>query len=228
MQIMSTQTSFLPRGISPLQHWHDLLLRPRRALKNAGHHHLAAWLLIGTGLALAGAQAVVQTSLSSGSAGAAVLIWSGSGAAISQVFAWAAWSAALYVGVMLLGGRSNYGSLFRAVVYAWLPYYLLGGVRLTYLLATHQQIAFPGLSGFAPASADIASLGQAFLAHFLVQVHLYLFWHLLLLACGAHVVGRICIPKALALVIICWFAGVLLTFLPQLFMRTLVFQAMGM
>jgi hypothetical protein len=227
MQMIGIQAGIMKKVVSHPRQWKGVLLHPRRALENTIHHPGTAWLLGGAALALAAAEAILTSSHSPSFVKSAALVWAGLAAALCQFILWAAWSAALYVGVMLLGGRSRFHTLFRVVIYAWLPYCVLLGIRLVYLLAAGQQITSPGLSGFAGQGLESLSLGQAALAHFLAQVHLYLGWHLYLLARGTHRVGRIGLSKAVGLVILCWMGGMVLAFLPQLILSMLAFQGAG-
>jgi hypothetical protein len=61
---------------------------------------------------------------------------------------WLVWAAGLHLASTVLGGSSAYRQMFRAVVWAWLPFTLRRLLQTIYIFSTQQLIANPGLSGW--------------------------------------------------------------------------------
>jgi len=105
------------------------------------------------------------------------------GSVIGLIVGWLAWAGALYLAGVALGGRSPFGSMFRTVVWAWLPYVIRGVLQTIYILATGQVITHPGLSGIAAESPVLSA--------FLSRIDLFLVWNLVLLIIGVGVVTHL-------------------------------------
>lgn len=139
------------------------------------------------------------------------VVFPAGGGVIGRVVSWLAWAGALYLAGVALGGRSTFGQMFRMVVWAWLPYVLRGLLQTTYILASGQLIANPGLSGFVQDNRPVEemvfmppSLGQVVFAAFLSNVDLFLIWNLILVVIGVVVTTRLPRRKAALVTLGVW------------------------
>jgi hypothetical protein len=96
-------------------------------------------------------------------------------------FGWLILSAILHLTLTLTGSRSSMTSALSLVGWASLPFAVRYLVQIGSMLTTHQLVANPGLSGFAPAGAT-GLVG--FLAALLPFIDLYLVWMVVLLFVG--------------------------------------------
>ena len=117
-------------------------------------------------------------------------------AVLAALETWVGWL--LVVGLLhliltMLGGRGASRQAMNLVAWASLPFAVRDGVRLVYMLATHQLISQAGLAGFAPADGSDSSV---FLAQVLAFVDLYLVWHALLLVAGVRSGDKLSLGKA--------------------------------
>jgi hypothetical protein len=107
---------------------------------------------------------------------------------------WAGWllvSGLIHLILTLIGGRGDTGAAFNLVAWSGLPYALRALVRAGYMLAAHQLITSPGLTGFV-------SPEHAYLAQFLGLVDIYVIWNIVLLVIGVRVGMGLRLGKALA------------------------------
>lgn len=120
---------------------------------------------------------------------------------------WVGWfllGAILHVILTLSGSRGSRGADFSLAGWSMLPLAVRMIVQIVYMLATHQMIARPGISGFMPTDA---TGGMAFLTSLLSLIDLYLIWQFVLLVIGATagsglVRGRVAGAVALSLVVL--------------------------
>jgi Yip1 domain len=99
----------------------------------------------------------------------------------------------LHLVLTLLGGRGNMGAAMNLVAWAAVPLAVRDGVRIVAMLSTHQLIANPGLSGFAPLAT--AGLGL-YLAKILALIDLYVVWQVLLMVVGVRSANGLVLGKA--------------------------------
>ncbi len=142
---------------------------------------------------------------------------------VGLVIGWLVWGGVLHLAGVMLGGRSTFGQMFRAVTWAWLPYVLRGLLQTVYILASGQLIANPGLSGLVQKTPFVSelvfvppSLGQMILVAFLSRVDLFLVWNLILLATGVMVTARLSRRKAVVVTLGVWLLLTALSLLPTL------------
>ncbi len=87
----------------------------------------------------------------------------------------------LHLITTLLGGRGSTTLSMNIVAWGSLPFALRALVQIIYMLAVHQLIANPGLSGFSPTEGSGVIL---FLGQILRLIDIYLVWQILLLILG--------------------------------------------
>jgi len=114
-------------------------------------------------------------------------------------FGWLLVGGLLHLLLTMLGGRGDTGSAMNLVAWASLPFAIRDLVRTGALLVTHNTIASPGLSGFAPASGTDWTV---FLTSFLKLIDIYLIWHILLLILGARTTQGLTRTKAATAVLV--------------------------
>lgn len=143
--------------------------------------------------------------------------------ALGLIVGWLVWAGGLYLAGMALGGRSTFGTMFRTVVWTWIPFVLRGLVQTVYILASGQAIANPGLSGFVQSDRSIAelvatppSLDQILVVSLLSRVDLFLIWHLILLIIGIKVVTQLSRRKATLVTLAVWLLLTALSLVPAL------------
>ncbi len=136
---------------------------------------------------------------------------------------WLVWAGALYLIGMAVGGHASFGTLFRTVVWAWMPYAVRGFLQSLYILLSGQLIVNPGLSGLVydarsarEALTSPPTPGQMVAASFLSRVDLFLFWNLALLVVGTVVATRLSTRKALLLVLGVWLLLTGISLIPSL------------
>lgn len=143
--------------------------------------------------------------------------------ALGLLVGWLAWAGALYLAGMVAGRHTSFGTLFRMVVWAWLPYALRGFLQTLYILLTGQLIVHPGLSGLVAGSRTVEEMlslpptpGQMVASAFLGRIDLYLFWNLALLVVGTIAVTRLSPRVATVLVLGIWLLLTLIALIPTL------------
>jgi hypothetical protein len=135
-------------------------------------------------------------------------------AVLAALETWVGWL--LVVGLLhlvltMLGGQGASRQAMNLVAWASLPFAVRDGVRMIYLLATHQLISRAGLAGFAPTDGGD---GSAYLAQLLGFVDVYLLWHVLLLVAGVRAGNKLSSVKAWSGVLITLAIVLLLEALP--------------
>jgi len=125
-----------------------------------------------------------------------ILVFPAVGGVLSQVVGWLVWAGALYLAGIALGGRSPFGAIFRVVAWSSLPYSLRGLLQTTYIVATGEIIAHPGLSGFAGESTLLVS--------FLSSIDLFLIWRLVLVGIGVSTVTHLSRSKSATVTLGVW------------------------
>jgi hypothetical protein len=141
---------------------------------------------------------------------------------VGRVVGWLAWSGALYLAGMALGGRSALGPVFRMVVWTWFPYALRSLLQTIYIPVSGQLILNPGLSGLVRQGGSVSemiaappNLGQQILAGILSRFDLFLVWHLALLVIGVHVTMRLSRRKAALVTLGVWVLLTALSLIPM-------------
>jgi hypothetical protein len=135
-------------------------------------------------------------------------------AVLAALETWVGWL--LVVGLLhlvltMLGGRGASRQAMNLVAWASLPFAVRDGVRIIYLLVTHQLISRTGLAGFAPTDGGD---GSAYLAQLLAFFDIYLIWHALLLVTGVRAGDKLAAGKAWGGVLITLAIVLLLEALP--------------
>lgn len=147
------------------------------------------------------------------SAGALAMLWLG----------WLVWAGALHLIGTMAGGESQFGEMWRTVVWSWLPFTVRGLLQFAFILLTGEIISHPGLSGLVadqrPVSELIAappSTGQLVLQSLLSKIDLFLVWNLFLLILGVAVTARLSRRKAAFVTLGVWAVLLVLGLLPAL------------
>jgi hypothetical protein len=131
------------------------------------------------------------------------------------IFYWTGWTVFLFVGGMLLGGRSSFRVMFRATLIAWGPFALRGMLQSVYIALSGSPIANSGLSGFGVEAGE-GEWYASFLIHILSHIDIYLPAHLVLLVYFGGRAGGLSRKNTLKLVLAGVLLLALLTFLPDL------------
>ncbi len=158
---------------------------------------------------------------------------------IGVILSWLLWAGVLHLLAVFLGGRSNFKTMFAAVVSASFPDGIRGLFQTIYILATHNIIQNPGLSGLVPLQPERPELnpmammqvpiGRILLHDFLARVDIFLVWRLFLLGLAVWATAQLSKRRAYLLVIGVWLLFTLLTLAPALISYTLFrnFAVMG-
>ncbi len=158
---------------------------------------------------------------------------------IGVILSWLLWAGVLHLLAVFLGGRSNFKTMFAAVVSASFPDGIRGLFQTIYILATHNIIQNPGLSGLVPLQPERSELnpmammqvpiGRILLHNFLARVDIFLVWRLFLLGLAVWATAQLSKRRAYLLVIGVWLLFTLLTLAPALISYTLFrnFAVMG-
>jgi len=105
-------------------------------------------------------------------------------AIVAVLRVWVGWlvmGGLLHLMLTMLGGRDSTGGALNVVAWAALPFALRDLVRAGFMLAQHQLLTSPGLTGFAPAGTGwvYAALGELF-----SRIDIFAIWYLILLYIG--------------------------------------------
>lgn len=143
------------------------------------------------------------------------------GSVAGHVIAWLVWAGLLYLGSVMLGGRSAFGQILPVVVWARLPHALRGLLQTIYILTTQQLITSPGLSGLVgDAAGDTLAgsvgVGRTLLTTFLGRIDLFVVWSLALLVVGVSVAARVSRRKSVLLTVGVWIVLTILILIPSL------------
>jgi hypothetical protein len=134
------------------------------------------------------------------------------GIALAQVWlGWLVVGSVLHLVMTILGARCSVGESLNLAAWSGLPYGVRSIVRMAYMLAAHQLVSSPGLSGFVDTQAGTASM---FLGHLLGVVDLYLIWQAALLLVAVRSENDPGKRKAWAAVCITMAIAILLQVLP--------------
>ena len=133
------------------------------------------------------------------------------GAVLSVVVVWLLESGVLHLVFTLLGWRHPWRMALNIVAWARLPYALRIVVRIGAAALTHQVVAHPGLSGFAPEGAGPLNIALAALLGF---IDLYIIWHTILLVIGVRAADNLSGRKAWGGALFAVFVVTLLQALP--------------
>ncbi len=113
---------------------------------------------------------------------------------------WIGWilvSGLLHLITTLSGGRGEMSLTLNIVAWASLPFAVRDIIRAASMLAAHQLIEHPGLSGFVPTGD-----ATAYLVAFSSLVDIYLIWHMILLVIGVRAGMGVSLPKAIITVVL--------------------------
>jgi hypothetical protein len=126
--------------------------------------------------------------------------------ALGTSIGWILWTVCLYIGILLLGGRTSFEKIMQTVIWCWIPIATRGAVQAVYVSISQQPIVNPGLSGLVETYL-LMPTGLLVWRHVLSQIDIYTLAVLIWLAVGTMQIGRIPIKKAALLV---GFTGLLL------------------
>jgi hypothetical protein len=123
---------------------------------------------------------------------------------------WALRALILQVGSLAVGGRQNFGQVYRLSAWAAFPLILRDVVQAFYMLVSREVVAGPGLSGLVEATGAGTAGGLLGLAGqaaslpgvILAKIDLYTLWFLVLLAAAMQVGGALKRGKAVLVVAI--------------------------
>lgn len=124
---------------------------------------------------------------------------------------WLIWTGALHLLSVMIGGNGQFGRMWAAVVWAWIPFILRDLVQSVYILVSGQTIVNPGLSGLVSDTRSVTefinappSAGRLALQAFLSQIDIFTFWNLGLLVAGVIVMARLSRRKAVLVTVGIW------------------------
>jgi hypothetical protein len=141
------------------------------------------------------------------------MLMGGLPAALGVVIGWLVWALLLQVGGTLVGGRGQFGTLFKVVVLAGLPLMLRALIQIGALLTGGRAIMNPGFAGFLPAEPGALNV---LLRSLLSSIDLFQVWSLVLLAIGTTVVARMTHRKAGILILVCGLLIIVVSALPSI------------
>ncbi|MBI5291948.1 MAG: YIP1 family protein [Chloroflexi bacterium] len=107
---------------------------------------------------------------------------------------WAGWLVVvglLHLILTMLGGRGSTRATMNVAAWAALPFAVRDLVRVGAMVATHQLVSYPGLSGFAPEGGGFA----LYVGELLKQVDVYWLWQAALLALGSRITDNLASSK---------------------------------
>lgn len=128
------------------------------------------------------------------SIGSSLMIW----------LKWLVWAGLIFLTSTLLGGNSNFKSLWRVVAWSSLPDLVRSLLQSIFLLLTRQPIEYAGLSGLILRGAENPTSSQLALAGILGQIDLFAIWRLILLVIGVVCATGLVRRKALIVILIVW------------------------
>lgn len=128
------------------------------------------------------------------SIGSSLIIW----------LKWLVWAGLIFLTSTLLGGNSNFKTLWRVVAWSSLPDLVRSLLQSIFLLLTRQPIEYAGLSGLILRSAENPAGSQLALAGILGQIDLFAIWRLILLVIGVVCATGLGRRKALIVILIVW------------------------
>ncbi len=119
----------------------------------------------------------------------------------------------LHLILTMVGGRGSSGQVLNLAAWAALPFAIRETVRLLAMWTQGELLAYPGLSGFAPADNGNLSI---YLTSLLSFVDIYLIWHIVLLVAGVRAGENLSRPKRWMAVLLTVVGLTLLRALPAL------------
>lgn len=130
---------------------------------------------------------------------------------IGILIGWLAWAGALHLISVIVGGDSQFGGMWRGVVWSYLPIALRNGLQSVYVLATGELIANQGLSGLVAGEQTVSELiasppspGRLALQSLLAQIDLFNIWNLILLVVAVMTIARLSRRKAIWITLSVW------------------------
>lgn len=124
---------------------------------------------------------------------------------------WLVWAGALHLISVMVGGDSQFGGMWRGVVWSYLPIALRNGLQSVYVLATGELITNQGLSGLVAVDQAVSELiasppspGMLALRSLLAQIDLFNIWNLVLLVIAVMTIARLSRRKAIWITLSVW------------------------
>jgi hypothetical protein len=121
------------------------------------------------------------------------------------------WTGALHLLSVMVGGDSQFGSMWRTVVWSSLPLILRNILQIGFVLVTGTVIANQGLSGLITQERSVSELiaappGAGFLAlqTLLAQIDIFNIWNIALLVVAVMVTARVSTRKAILITLSIW------------------------
>lgn len=140
----------------------------------------------------------------------------GSGAATTIIGLFLAWllsTALIYFGAALAGASFQFGGLWPAVIWTWLPLAIRSFVQTLWILVTDSIVRYPGLSRVF-ATGDSAADQIAPLYVIASQIDLFAIWHIVLVFVLFRAVGRMGVTSSFILTLLYTVINVSLRLLP--------------
>jgi len=139
------------------------------------------------------------------------------GRVMLRVAGWLVGASALYLAIIVLGGRSSFAVMLRMVIWTWVPFALRSFLQVIYTLVSGQIIRNEGLSGLVVGSSSPSAtlnLGQIILVEFLSRLDVFLVWNLVLVTIGIMVTTRLTRSKSTLATLAVWFLLTTASLLP--------------
>lgn len=137
---------------------------------------------------------------------------------------WLVWAGGLHLISTMAGGNSQFGQMWRTVIWSWLPFAVRGLLQFGFILLTGEVITNPGLSGLIADQRSVSeilaappSTGQLILRSILSNIDLFLIWNLILLIFGVAITARISRRKASFITLGIWIGLTIIGLIPALF-----------
>ncbi len=137
---------------------------------------------------------------------------------------WLVWAGGLHLISTMAGGNSQFGQMWRTVIWSWLPFAVRGLLQSGFILLTGEGITNPGLSGLIADQRSVSeilaappSTGQLVLSSILSNIDLFLIWNLILLIFGVAITARISRRKASFITLGIWIGLTIIGLIPALF-----------
>lgn len=136
---------------------------------------------------------------------------------------WLVWAGGLHLISTMAGGNSQFGQMWRTVIWSWLPFAVRGLLQFGFILLTGEIIVNPGLSGLVADQRSVSeilaappSTGQLVLRSLLSNIDLFLIWNLILLIFGVAITARISRRKATFISLGIWIGLTIIGMIPTL------------
>ncbi len=130
---------------------------------------------------------------------------------IGLFISWLLWAGALHLLSVMVGGDSQFGSMWRTVVWSSLPLILRNIIQIGFVLVTGTVIANPGLSGLVTQERSVTDLiasppgaGALALQTLLAQIDIFNIWNIVLLVVAVMVTARVSARKAVLITLGVW------------------------